>query len=125
MKHLATIVLSLALSPLAVAERAQAPNPLPQFVDMFNGKDLTGWVNINTAEDTWKVRDGMVIAVATEGDKEVGEKADHTIYIPSADPLVNPILTTIPLQLFAYHVALLRGCDVDKPRNLAKSVTVE
>jgi glucosamine--fructose-6-phosphate aminotransferase (isomerizing) len=72
-----------------------------------------------------KVRDGMVIAVATEGDKEVSEKADHTIYIPCADPLVNPILATVPLQLFAYHVALLRGCDVDKPRNLAKSVTVE
>jgi len=61
MKHVATIVLSLTLAPLAVAERAQAPNPLPQFVDMFNGKDLAGWVNINTAEDTWKVRDGMVI----------------------------------------------------------------
>ena len=72
-----------------------------------------------------KVRDGIVIAVATVGDKEVNEKADHTIYIPCADPLVNPILATIPLQLFAYHVALLRGCDVDKPRNLAKSVTVE
>jgi len=72
-----------------------------------------------------KVRDGIVIAVATVGDKEVSEKADHTIYIPCADPLVNPILATIPLQLFAYHVALLRGCDVDKPRNLAKSVTVE
>ena len=61
MKHLATVVLSLALASLAVPEPAQAPNPLPQFVDMFNGKDLTGWVNINTAEDTWKIRDGMVI----------------------------------------------------------------
>src|SRR5207253_2692585 len=72
-----------------------------------------------------KVRDGIVIAVATEGDREIRQKADYTIYIPDADPLVNPILTTIPLQLFAYHIALLRGCDVDKPRNLAKSVTVE
>ncbi|HYR92450.1 MAG TPA: glutamine--fructose-6-phosphate transaminase (isomerizing) [Terriglobia bacterium] len=72
-----------------------------------------------------KVRDGIVIAVATAGDKEISEKADHTIYIPCADPHVNPILATIPLQLFAYHVAILRGCDVDKPRNLAKSVTVE
>ena len=72
-----------------------------------------------------KVRDGIVIAVATEGDHEIAQKADYTIYIPDADPLVNPILSTIPLQLFAYHVALLRGCDVDKPRNLAKSVTVE
>jgi len=72
-----------------------------------------------------KVRDGIVIAVATEGDHEIAEKADYTIYIPDADPLINPILSTIPLQLFAYHIALLRGCDVDKPRNLAKSVTVE
>ena len=72
-----------------------------------------------------KVRDGIVIAVATEGDHDIAEKADYTIYIPDADPFVNPILSTIPLQLFAYHVAVLRGCDVDKPRNLAKSVTVE
>ena len=72
-----------------------------------------------------KVRDGIVIAVATEGDHEIAEKADYTVYIPDADPLVNPILSTIPLQLFAYYIALLRGCDVDKPRNLAKSVTVE
>ncbi|MBI4474035.1 MAG: glutamine--fructose-6-phosphate transaminase (isomerizing) [Acidobacteria bacterium] len=72
-----------------------------------------------------KVRDGIVIAVATEGDTEISEKADYVIYTPAADALINPILTTIPLQLFSYHVALLRGCDVDKPRNLAKSVTVE
>ncbi len=72
-----------------------------------------------------KVRDGIVIAVATEHDREISQKADYTIYIPDADPLVNPILATIPLQLFAYHIATLRGCDVDKPRNLAKSVTVE
>jgi len=72
-----------------------------------------------------KVRDGIVIAVATEGDREISQKADYTFYIPDADPLVNPILSTIPLQLFAYYIASLRGCDVDKPRNLAKSVTVE
>src|SRR5262249_40151978 len=72
-----------------------------------------------------KVRDGIVIAVATEGDHEIAEKADYTIYIPDAEALLNPLLSTIPLQMFAYHVAILRGCDVDKPRNLAKSVTVE
>ena len=72
-----------------------------------------------------KVRDGIVIAVATEGDHDIARKADYTIYIPDADPLVNPILATVPLQLLAYHIAVLRGCDVDKPRNLAKSVTVE
>jgi glutamine---fructose-6-phosphate transaminase (isomerizing) len=72
-----------------------------------------------------KVRDGIVIAVATEGDHEIAHKADYTIYIPDADPLINPIIATIPLQLLAYYIAVLRGCDVDKPRNLAKSVTVE
>jgi glutamine---fructose-6-phosphate transaminase (isomerizing) len=72
-----------------------------------------------------KVRDGVVIAIATEGDHEIARLADYTIYIPDADPFINPILSTIPLQLFAHHVAVLRGCDVDKPRNLAKSVTVE
>jgi glucosamine--fructose-6-phosphate aminotransferase (isomerizing) len=72
-----------------------------------------------------KVRDGIVIAVATEGDHDIAEKADYTIYIPDADPLINPIISTIPLQLLAYYIAVLRGCDVDKPRNLAKSVTVE
>jgi len=72
-----------------------------------------------------KVRDGIVIAIATEGDSEIEEKADHAVFIPEANEFINPILSTIPLQLFAYHMALLRGCDVDKPRNLAKSVTVE
>jgi len=72
-----------------------------------------------------KVRDGIVIAVATEGDQEIADKADYTIYIPGANQFVNAILSTIPLQLFAYYIAVLRGCDVDKPRNLAKSVTVE
>jgi glucosamine--fructose-6-phosphate aminotransferase (isomerizing) len=72
-----------------------------------------------------KVRDGIVIAIATEGDTEIVEKADHAIFIPEVDEFIYPILTTIPLQLFAYYTALQRGCDVDKPRNLAKSVTVE
>jgi glucosamine--fructose-6-phosphate aminotransferase (isomerizing) len=72
-----------------------------------------------------KVRDGIVIAVATEGDTEIAEKADHVVYVPAAGSFINSILTTIPLQLLSYHMAVLRGCDVDKPRNLAKSVTVE
>jgi glutamine---fructose-6-phosphate transaminase (isomerizing) len=72
-----------------------------------------------------KVREGIVIAIATEGDSEIVEKADHAIFIPPADDFIYPILATVPLQMFAYHVALRRGCDVDKPRNLAKSVTVE
>jgi glutamine---fructose-6-phosphate transaminase (isomerizing) len=72
-----------------------------------------------------KARGGRVIAVATEGDQEVAEKADDIIWIPSASHYLTPILAVIPLQLLAYHIAVLRGCDVDQPRNLAKSVTVE
>jgi glucosamine--fructose-6-phosphate aminotransferase (isomerizing) len=70
-------------------------------------------------------RDGMVVAIGTEGDAELGQKASHTILVPPTDPWLTPLLTVLPLQMLAYHTALLRGCDVDKPRNLAKSVTVE
>ena len=72
-----------------------------------------------------KAREGYVVAIATQGDKRIAEYADHVLYIPEVDPVLAPVLTTIPLQLLAYHVADLRGTDVDQPRNLAKSVTVE
>ena len=72
-----------------------------------------------------KARKGKVIAIATEGDSDIKNHANDIIYVPEIDEMFYPILTVIPLQLFAYHVAVLRGCDVDKPRNLAKSVTVE
>jgi glucosamine--fructose-6-phosphate aminotransferase (isomerizing) len=72
-----------------------------------------------------KARKGPVIAVATEGDAEIGKRADDVIYIPDTLECLQPLLTVLPLQLLAYHIAVLRGCDVDKPRNLAKSVTVE
>jgi glucosamine--fructose-6-phosphate aminotransferase (isomerizing) len=72
-----------------------------------------------------KARKGRIIAVVTEGDTEIAKKADHTITIPETLNLLTPILSVIPLQLLAYHIAVLRGCDVDRPRNLAKSVTVE
>ncbi len=72
-----------------------------------------------------KARGGEVIAVATEGDDFIRTKADHVIYVPKTSPLLTPVLTVIPLQLFAYHVAVRLGADVDQPRNLAKSVTVE
>jgi glucosamine--fructose-6-phosphate aminotransferase (isomerizing) len=72
-----------------------------------------------------KARGGYVIAVATEGDPEIAEHADEVIWLPKTDPLLAPILAAIPLQLIAYYAAVARGCDVDKPRNLAKSVTVE
>jgi glutamine---fructose-6-phosphate transaminase (isomerizing) len=72
-----------------------------------------------------KARSGVVIAIATEGDDEIKESADHVIYVPDAPELLAPIIEVVPLQLLAYHVAVRRGCDVDQPRNLAKSVTVE
>lgn len=72
-----------------------------------------------------KAREAMVIAIALEGDDSIAKYADHVIYIPRADKELAPILAVLPLQLLAYYAALTRGCDVDKPRNLAKSVTVE
>jgi glucosamine--fructose-6-phosphate aminotransferase (isomerizing) len=70
-------------------------------------------------------RSGRVIAVATEGNQELSELVEHVIYVPRAPELLAPLLEVVPLQLLAYHIAVRRGCDVDQPRNLAKSVTVE
>jgi len=72
-----------------------------------------------------KARKGPVIAIASPGDERVRELADDVIEMPEAPEFLQPIVAVVPLQLLAYHVAVLRGCDVDKPRNLAKSVTVE
>ncbi len=72
-----------------------------------------------------KARSGRVIALATEGDDEIKDAADHVLYVPAAPEELSPILEIVPLQLLAYHIAVRRGCDVDQPRNLAKSVTVE
>jgi len=72
-----------------------------------------------------KARKGPVIAIGTEGEERLGHVADDVILIPDAPDFLTPILTVLPLQLLAYHIAVERGCDVDKPRNLAKSVTVE
>jgi glucosamine--fructose-6-phosphate aminotransferase (isomerizing) len=72
-----------------------------------------------------KARSGMIIAIATEGDEDIKEAADHVLYVPPAPEELLPILEIVPLQLLAYHIAVRRGCDVDQPRNLAKSVTVE
>ena len=70
-------------------------------------------------------RKGPIVAVTTEGCKEVDRLADHVIRVPETVEQLTPVLTSIPAQLFAYHVADLKGLDVDQPRNLAKSVTVE
>jgi glucosamine--fructose-6-phosphate aminotransferase (isomerizing) len=72
-----------------------------------------------------KARKGIVIAVVTEGDETIKQLADHTIEIPGTAEPFTPLLSVIPLQLLAYHMAVMRECNVDQPRNLAKSVTVE
>jgi glucosamine--fructose-6-phosphate aminotransferase (isomerizing) len=72
-----------------------------------------------------KARGGMVIAVATEGDELVASLADHVLWVPETPWMLSPVVTVIPLQMLAYHIAAIRGLDVDQPRNLAKSVTVE
>ena len=73
----------------------------------------------------FKQQSGRVIAIASQGDEDMRTTADHTIFMPQASELLLPILEIVPLQLLAYHIAVRRGCDVDQPRNLAKSVTVE
>jgi glucosamine--fructose-6-phosphate aminotransferase (isomerizing) len=72
-----------------------------------------------------KARKGKIIAIVTEGDEVVKEMADYVIEIPETDEILVPLVSVIPLQLLAYHIAVMRGCNVDQPRNLAKSVTVE
>jgi len=72
-----------------------------------------------------KARGGRIIVIASKGDRSIKKYSDHVIYVPEVKKIFSPLLTVIPLQLLAYHIAVLRGCDVDQPRNLAKSVTVE
>jgi glucosamine--fructose-6-phosphate aminotransferase (isomerizing) len=72
-----------------------------------------------------KARKGKVIAIVTEGDTKVSAMADHVIEIPESSDFLEPLIATVPLQLLSYYIALERGCNVDQPRNLAKSVTVE
>jgi glucosamine--fructose-6-phosphate aminotransferase (isomerizing) len=80
--------------------------------------------NVSNIEEV-KARKGPVIAITTEGRTELERVADDVIYVPRSADYLSPVLTAIPLQLLSYHIAVARGCDVDKPRNLAKSVTVE
>lgn len=86
--------------------------------DDYYGKNISNIQEI-------KAREGKIIAIATEGDEEIAKMVDEVIYIPSTLDLLLPLLTVVPLHLFAYHLAVALGRDVDKPRNLAKSVTVE
>ena len=95
---------------------------MPVFVIATN---LSAYDKIVSNIQEVKARKGVVVALVTEGDELVKHLADHTIEIPPTEEPFTPLLSVIPLQLLAYHIALLRGCDVDQPRNLAKSVTVE
>ncbi len=79
---------------------------------------------MNNVEEV-RARGGRILAIASEGDGEIAKKVDHVIYVPVTLPALTPILSVVPLQLLAYHIAVIRGCNVDQPRNLAKSVTVE
>jgi glucosamine--fructose-6-phosphate aminotransferase (isomerizing) len=79
---------------------------------------------LSNAEEV-KVRGADVIAIATEGNREVAEVVDQTVFVPRTDWVLQPILAILPLQLLAYHIARLNGLNVDQPRNLAKTVTVE
>ncbi|MDP3991231.1 MAG: glutamine--fructose-6-phosphate transaminase (isomerizing) [Candidatus Nealsonbacteria bacterium] len=103
--------------PLALAD--------PNFPFVFIApQDSVYEKNLSNMEEV-KARKAPIIAIATEGDERIRELADDVIYIPKTSEMLTPILSVLPLQLFAYHMGVLRGCDVDKPRNLAKSVTVE
>ena len=109
------------------AEMKHGPIALiaPDFPSVFVvPRDAMHDKNMSNVEEI-RARKGPIIAVATEGDDEITRKADDVIYIPRTVDYLQPLLTVVPLQLLAYHIAVLRGCDVDKPRNLAKSVTVE
>ena len=72
-----------------------------------------------------KARKGKIIAIVNQGDTQIKAMADHVIEVPEVEEIISPLVTIVPLQLLAYHIAILRGCNVDQPRNLAKSVTVE
>jgi len=95
---------------------------MPVFVIATKG---TSYEKVVSNIQEVKARKGKIIAIVTEGDTEVKAMADHVIEIPETDEHLVPLLATIPLQLLSYHIAVMRGCNVDQPRNLAKSVTVE
>ena len=95
---------------------------MPVFVIATKG---TSYEKVVSNIQEVKARKGKIVAIVTEGDTQVKEIADHVIEIPDTDDHLVPLLATIPLQLLSYHIAVMRNCNVDQPRNLAKSVTVE
>jgi glucosamine--fructose-6-phosphate aminotransferase (isomerizing) len=103
--------------PIALIDR-ETPSVFVAPRGSLHGKTLSNVEEV-------RARHGSVIAVGTAGDDELAGLCDAFLPIPDAPEVVQPLLAVVPLQLLAYHVARLRGCDIDKPRNLAKSVTVE
>ena len=103
---------TLPVVVLATRDRADPASKLRYEKTLSNIQEVTA-------------RSGRVIAVATEGDATIGGLVEHVIAIPPAPELLSPLIEIVPLQLLAYYIAVRRGCDVDQPRNLAKSVTVE
>jgi glucosamine--fructose-6-phosphate aminotransferase (isomerizing) len=95
---------------------------MPVFVIATKG---TSYEKVVSNIQEVKARKGKIIAIITEGDKQVKEMADYSIEIPETDEILVPLIAAIPLQLLSYHIAVMRNCNVDQPRNLAKSVTVE
>jgi glucosamine--fructose-6-phosphate aminotransferase (isomerizing) len=95
---------------------------MPVFVIATKG---TSYEKVVSNIQEVKARKGKIIAIVTEGDKQVKEMADYSIEIPETDEILVPLIAAIPLQLLSYHIAVMRNCNVDQPRNLAKSVTVE
>ena len=128
LRNLISLVIFLLLPGVLLATETQI---------LFDGTNTDQW---EFAKDAWfidsdgslscrmeevKARGGPIIAIASHDDPQVDKIADDVIRIPQVPEFLQPIVTIVPLQLLSYHIALLRGCDVDKPRNLAKSVTVE
>ncbi len=114
MKHGPNALIDGSLPVVALAAR-----------DRRNPKSVLRYEKMLSNIEEVRARDGIVIVLATEGDQQVSRLSNHVIYVPEMSDYLIPILLAIPLQLLAYHVAILRECDVDQPRNLAKSVTVE
>ncbi len=111
----------------AAGEMKHGPIALidPKFPTMALAPEDGSYDKVTSNIQEIRAREGQVIAVTSEGNTSIGHLADDIIEVPRSHEILTPLLTVLPLQLFAYHCAVLRGCDVDKPRNLAKSVTVE
>jgi glucosamine--fructose-6-phosphate aminotransferase (isomerizing) len=114
MKHGPNALIDHNLPVIALAAR-----------DSRNPRSVVRYEKMLSNVEEARAREGIIIALATEGDDQIAQLTRHVIYIPEISDYLLPILLVVPLQLLAYHIAILRGCDVDQPRNLAKSVTVE